>query len=345
MKEYAQSQQSQSQQSESSNNSSSAGSTASQSTQLQQAGGLTLSTAFDQMVNGFISQAKNTAHQVAEMARQHQDNQTAQWAGKVWTIANTFSGIQQSIAQEKMDGVKEKSAFAGEQIRAVMGTGQVSQESAEKLLKSAGGYWTLADKEAKENTSANASGAAEKALNSETVEQHHMPTNRPGAHCGIATALMLLQANGKGDMGDANQLVSEMYILGDGTDVDLMGQALRKRGLKNAESTRSGTWTQLMDTLKKGQPVPFGVNYSVGTVVKMNSRPSKYYSHLRPGDRYEDSFPGAGHWILVVGFEGSVENPTHFLYNDPNLGGQVRASKAELEKMGVGNGQFWQVTQ
>ena len=77
----------------------------------------------------------------------------------------------------------------------------------------------------------------------------------------------------------------------------------------------------------------------------MNSTPSTYYAHKRPGDRYSEAFPGSGHWILVVAFEGTPENPTHFLYNDPNLGGQVRATKSELEKMGVGNGDFFQITQ
>ena len=129
-------------------------------------------------------------------------------------------------------------------------------------------------------------------------------------------------------MGDANQLVSEMYIHGSGTDVDLMAKSLRKRGLDNAQSTRDGTWGPLMATLQKGQPVPFGVTHCVGEIVKMNSNPSKYFAHKRPGDRYSDDFPGSGHWILVVGFEGTPENPTHFYttihiwvvkYEPPNL--------------------------
>ena len=97
--------------------------------------------------------------------------------------------------------------------------------------------------------------------------------------------------------------------------------------------------------LAERAPVPFGVTHCTGEIVKMNTNPSKYFAHKRPGDRYSDDFPGSGHWILVVGFEGSPENPTHFLYNDPHLGGQVRATKSELERMGVGNGQFFQITQ
>lgn len=304
----------------------------------------TLNEIFGLITNGYMQEAMHTAHLSANKFRQHQDNQSAQWAGKIWTVANTFSEIQQIISQEKMDGVKEKAALIGTLTRALMGSGEISQGDADRVLTSAGGYWEMADKASKE-TSSNGTGAASVAENSETVEQYKLGTGRTYAHCGIATSIMLLQANGKGDMGDANQLVSEMYIYNAGTDVDLMAKSLRKRGLANAESTREGTWGPLMSTLQKGQPVPFGVTHCVGEIVKMNSNPSRYFAHKNPGDRYSDDFPGSGHWILVVGFEGTPENPTHFLYNDPHLGGQVRATKSELERMGVGNGNFFQITQ
>jgi len=296
------------------------------------------------IVEGQMQGAMDSAHHLADIGRQHQCNATVQWAGKLWTIANTFTEIQQIIARETMDGVKEKAAHVGELARALMNSGEVEQSDIDRVLKSAGGYWELADKEAKK-TSSNATGAALVAQNSETVEQYKMGTNRPGAHCGIATSLMLLQANGKGDMSEANQLVSEMYIYKRGTDADLMAQALRKRGLENASATRSGNLAGLMETLQKGQPVPFGITHCVGEVVKMNSTPSRNYAHYRPGDRHERGFPPAGHWVLVVGFEGSPENPTHFLFNDPDVGGQLRATTAELIQMGDGEGRFFQITQ
>ena len=297
--------------------------------------------------NGYMQDSMASAHNLANVARSYNDNATVQWAGKLWTIAKSFSEIQQIIAQESLSGVKDKAALIGQLVRALADSGTVAQGDVDRILTSAGGYWELADKAEKE-ASSNGTGAAAIAQNAETVEQYKMPTGRTGAHCGIATALMLLQANGIGAMGsmdDANQLVSEMYIYKKGTDVDLMAKSLRERGLDSAQSTREGTWGPLMTTLQKGQPVPFGVTHCVGEIVKMNSNSSKYFAHKRPGDRYSDDFPGSGHWILVVGFEGTSENPTHFLYNDPHLGGQVRATKSELEKMGVGNGNFFQITQ
>jgi|GEM_PF-3025948 len=317
----------------------------------------TLGSVFGLIVAGQIQESKKQIAQLADRARQHQDNQTVQWAGNIWTVAHAFSEIQHAISQEALDGVQEKAALIGTLTRGLIGSGHISQESGDRVLQSAGGYWTMANKAKEEKSqTANgetpstdkntaAAGALSTAQNSETVEQYKLPTNKTWAHCGIATSMMLLQANGKGDMADANQLVSEMYISGKGSDVGLMAEAMRKRGLKTAEGTRNGTWGPLMDTLKSGQPVPFGITHSVGDVVKMNKASSKHYANYKPGDRHYRKFGESGHWVLVVGFEGSPEKPTHFLFNDPDVGGQIRATKSELEQMGVGNGQFFQITQ
>ena len=345
MKEQMQSQQSE--QSQSSQSSSSNPVFCSNGHLNVQAPPKTLQSILTMIADGHMRDAMDSAQQLADISRKHQCNSSVQWAGKLWTIAHTFTEIQQVIARETMDGIKEKAALVGELIRSLMSSGEVAQSDADRVLKSAGGYWDLADKEAKQSTNQpnNAEGALANAKNSETVEQYKLPTGRTFAHCGIATSLMLLQANGKGDMGEANQLVSEMYITGSGTDVDLMAKSLRKRGLDNAQSTRNGTFSQMIETLKNGQPVPFGIAYSTGEVVKMNSNMSQYYAHYKPGDRHHRSFGASGHWVLIVGFEGSPENPTHFLFNDPDVGGQLKATKAEIESMGVGNGQFFQITQ
>ena len=33
-----------------------------------------------------------------------------------------------------------------------------------------------------------------------------------------------------------------------------------------------------------------------------------------------------------MAYEGTKESPTHFIINDPDLGGQIRATKGEVEK-------------
>ena len=39
------------------------------------------------------------------------------------------------------------------------------------------------------------------------------------------------------------------------------------------------------------------------------------------------------------------ENPSAFLFNDPDVGGKLRTSKDGLASMGVGNGSMWMVKQ
>ena len=311
-------------------------------------GSSSLADAFALIAAGSLAAAKDSASQVANQARGHNDNQTVQWAGNIWTIANSLGEIQQKINAETFDGVKELASTAADLTRSLMNTGVISQGAGENVVTSAGGYWTMADKASKQsNNSGN--GAASNAANAETVDQHQLSASRGWAYCGIATSMMMLYANGKGDKNNVSaerdQLVSEMYHTGSGTDVDQMAASLRKRGLEGSTSTRNGTFSQLLDSLDAGQPVPFGITHMTGTIVKLNSAGSSRYPHKKAGDRHDKRFGASGHWVLVTGYEGNRDNPTHFIINDPDLGGQVKATKGELENMGVGNGQFFQVYQ
>ena len=349
MQSYSQqsTQKSSSDYSSSSSSSSSYASNADQAT-LIASGASSLADAFALIANGSLAAAKESASQLANQARTISDNQTVQWAGKIWTIANSLGEIQLKINNKTFDGVKDLASTAADLTRSLMDIGVISQGAGESVVQSAGGYWNMAD-EASKQSNANGSGALANAANAETVDQHRLSSSRGWAYCGISTSLMMLYANGKADKNnisaDRDQLVSEMYIRGSGTDVDQMAASLRKRGIEGSTSTREGTMTQLLDTLDAGQPVPFGIAHMTGTIVKINSAGSKNFPHKRVGDRHERGYGATGHWVLVVGYEGSRENPTHFIINDPDLGGQVRATRSELETMGVGNGNFFQVYQ
>ena len=162
--------------------------------------------------------------------------------------------------------------------------------------------------------------------------------------------MMLLQANGKSDPAKTTQemhnIASQIYIKGSGTDVDAMARLLRSRGLERAQATRNGNMQGLLDTLDKGQPVPFGVFHCEGTIVKLNQGGSTKHRYAKVGDQHYRSFdPVSGHWVMVVDYEGSRENPTHFIVSDPDLGGQIRCTRAQLTRMGVGEGNFFQITQ
>ena len=199
------------------------------------------------------------------MARQ-MNNQMSQQAGQVWTIADSLGQIQEAINSENMSGIKALASTAADLTRALMGSGIISQGYGERVLESAGGYWNMAEASAKE-TASNASGAAANAQNSETVDQHRLSSSRGWAYCGIATSMMMLYANGKGDKNNVSrerdQLISEMYNYNVGTDVDQMA-VIEKGGLdskaRNGTSLAYFLWMQVSRS--------FWTYHMTGTITK-----------------------------------------------------------------------------
>ena len=105
---------------------------------LAQASPKTIREIFTLIVAGHLQEAKYSASETADRARLHKDNQTVQWAGKVWTVANLFADIQRAIADEAIEGITEKAALAGNIIRSLIGSRQVAKEEGERALQSAG---------------------------------------------------------------------------------------------------------------------------------------------------------------------------------------------------------------
>ena len=265
------------------------------------------------------------------------ETDSAAVAGKIWTIAHSLMESQSQISSKQYSQAKVSASTAASTARTLMDSDVFDAALLDKVIQAAGGYWTIANDAAK----ALSDTASQTTLqDSETVDQYALPHSRNWAYCGVATSIMLLRANGGSPPAnlqqDMTELASEIYVTGSGSDVDLMAQALRERGLENATSTRTGNFEQLLDTLDSGQPVPFGVTHTKGQVIKLNSGGSTNYPHLQVGNQHEAQYPGSGHWVLVVGYEGSRENPTHFIYNDPAVGGQLRVTKDALGRMGVG---------
>ena len=312
-----------------------------------------LEAVFGLIADGQLENAKGQAHALANAARAEEDARTASAAGNIWTVAHGLQLVQAGLRDERFPEVKTQAAGAADLARSLMGSGAISQEDGQRIVQAAGGYWTMADKAIKESSGKTAGAgmenAANAAMSSETVDQYSLDHHRNWAYCGIATTLMLLRANGMSDEAsthrDMQSLAAQVYVTGAGTDVDKMAKVLRDRGLEDAKSTRNGSMAQLLDTLDKGQPVPFGVVHSEGRVTKVNAGGSKRYPGLKAGSEHYKTFGPAGHWVLVTGYEGSRENPTHFIINDPDMGGQLRATRAQLERMGIGSGNFYQVTQ
>ena len=180
------------------------------------------------------------------------------------------------------------------------------------------------------------------------LDQHEFDHGNSGAFCGIATTAMMLQANGK-DAGtshaDLNEYARAMYFPGQGTSGTAMAAYLRKQGLQNSNYRTDGSRTRLVESLQTGQPVPLGVVMVQGEVTRLKGGSSERYPHRKVGDRHHKTFPGSGHWVLVTRFEGRPDKPAAFYVNDPDLGGQLKVTPAELTKMAAGEGQYWMVEQ
>ena len=175
------------------------------------------------IANGHLSQARAQAHETANQARAQQDSKSAEVAGQIWTIAQSYTEIQALLKERKYAPVKDKAKNSADQTRALIAAGHISNEIGDKVLKIAGGYWTIAEKmilEQSPSKSAPEGSAAANAQNSETIDQHRLnhPNNR--AYCGVATLMMLFEANGQdaNNTQEMNRIASQIYINGQGSD-------------------------------------------------------------------------------------------------------------------------------
>ena len=292
------------------------------------------------LVEGRLSEAKEQVEMIAEEGRINGDDLAVEMAGNIWTVSDSLKKAQDALSEDSFSEAKSHASLAADISRQLQTQGGVSVDDADRIIKASGGFWTIADQSEKESK-----GNADVG----PVDQHQMNHERNWAFCGIATMLMVLRANGKNpptqSRADIQRLAEGIYFTGSGTSGAGMAQRLRDNGLSNAEYTTTGTLGQIISTLDKGQPVPLGVMHSEGTVVELPSGGSSRYPYLREGDNHYKKFGGSGHWLLVVGYEGDKENPSAFLFNDPDVGGKLRTSKAGLASMGVGNGSMWMVKQ
>ncbi|MCP4804620.1 MAG: hypothetical protein GY913_32655 [Proteobacteria bacterium] len=179
------------------------------------------------------------------------------------------------------------------------------------------------------------------------IDQHAMNSRNAGGYCGVATVLSTLQGLGKDpgvDVQNRTELdafASQMYIQGKGSSGNKMAMVLRDQGETGAEMTYGGGVSTIMDTLKKGKPVPVGF-VSMGGDITADARSARY-GQLHEGDRHYKKFGEAGHWATVVGFEGDPKNPSHFIVNDSDTGAQIRMTRSELERHTKANQGIWMV--
>ena len=301
-----------------------------------------INAAFGFVLSGDFKSAKASAQKAADAARAGGQDPIVQQAGLVWRVATAFEQTTAAMADKRYDAAKNHAAEAGSGARALLALGGLDATDVDRSIQSAGQAWTLAKQ------------AADKAAAEQTgrevpiVDQHQLSHDRNWAFCGVATLIMMLRANGikqGSSTGELNGLADRVYHTGKGTSGADMAGVLRERGLKDSTYTTTGGTGALLQSLDKGQPVPFGVMSVQGVVTKLEGGSSHRYSGRRVGDSHTRQFQGSGHWVLVVRYEGKQDAPTAFYVNDPDLGGELRCTPAQLDDMGMGNGNYWMVHQ
>ena len=296
---------------------------------------------FDFVIAGDFDAARSSASSAAEGARATGDEALARQAGLVWQVADAFDKAQDAMAEKRFEAAKGHATHAAAQSRALLPTGAVEADDLQLAITSAGQAWELA------RTAAEQAVKDRRGRPTEMMDQHQLPHWNNGAFCGIAVMIMMLRANGMeqgSSTADLDALARRVYISGKGTSGSAMSGVLRERGIQDSRFTTTGTQATLIQSLEKGQTVPFGVTSVEGTVTRLEGGSSHRYNR-RVGDPHQRKFRGAGHWVLVTGYEGTPERPTAFFVNDPDLGGELRCTPMQISRMGEGSGSFYLVHQ
>ena len=305
------------------------------------AGGL--DAVLDQIIAGNFDEAMASARATADQGRASGSDSAVSSAGKAWQVASAFDQAQDAMVDERYESAKVHASNAATQARAILAVEPGSASDLQLIIESAGEAWTLANKAA-EKAAKESQGGQDAPM----IDQHELNHWNNGAFCGLATMIMMLRANGiaqGSSNADLNALASQVYISGKGSSGTLMASTLRKKGLKDSTFTIQGNRSKLVETLDKGQTVPLGVVLCSGTITNLAGGSSSRYPHYRVGDEHYHRFQGSGHWVLVTRYEGKSEAPTAFIVNDPDLGGEMRCTPAQLDDMSDGNGRYWMIHQ
>jgi len=186
-------------------------------------------------------------------------------------------------------------------------------------------------------------------LASPMLDQHEFGHWNDGAFCGLATMVMMMQANGleRGTShADLEHYASRIYNKdAGGTSGAAMATYLRNEGMDQSSFTTTGNANRLVKSLQSGQPVPLGVVKMKGEITRLKGGSSERYPYLKVGDRHEKRFGNSGHWVLVTRFEGKAESPTAYYVNDPDVGGELKCTPAEISEIAAGEGNYWMVEQ
>lgn len=330
-----------------------------------------ISNLFDLAIDGKLNDASTGAATTASRYRAEHGLKPGDPAdvttalGQVWQVGDSLSRAQRSLTSGDHGTAKTAAHNAAQQARALLASGAITKENADRIIQAAGGWWSTADKASREGVKPEDTNPDRKqqpsqqptqqptqqgqgqAKHTPTIDQHRLPHERSWAFCGIATMIGVLRASGKevdaSSAASLNQLSRDIYIPGSGTSGAGMASRMREFGLKDARFTQSGRTSDVVALLDKGKPVPLGVDSIGGEVVSL-PRSSARYPGLKQGDDHYHRFGASGHWVTVVGYEGTPDKPTHYLVNDPDTGARLRMSASEFARHSAAQNGLWMVS-
>ena len=294
-----------------------------------------LRAAFAAIAEGRMADARSQAHSVADrwrQAKQQDSGPVTEVAGQIWRTSHALSLVQSAIGSKDYENAKTRASEAAGLARTLKATGRVDPALADSVVKSAGGWWTLAETSIDVAKSKGGGGA----MNTPLIDQHALPHWNAGNFCGLATLGMVFEYHGnKVDMSSAAAIDSfkrGIYIPGDGSSGAGMAARMREKGLKGAQFGTGGKASALNKMLAEGKPVPVGVMELEGVIEHIPNTSERYGARLKKGDRHYKTFPGSGHWVAAVGIEGSPEAPTHYYINDPDTGARLKLTVEQFSR-------------
>jgi len=300
---------------------------------------------YSTLAKGDYATAKGEAHGLAQQGRLNDQPKLVEKSGVAWQVADKLEQAMEAIGNRDYQAAKRLASEAADLTRTLVREGVLDSSLGGKVLEEAGLIWNKAN-------DLGGKAASDLVASTPMLDQHNRNSfDHPqrSVFCGVATTVMMAQANGI-DIGtgyqDLDRVGRQIYIPGNGSSGSAMAGFLRDQGLENSNFTTTGTLDDINRSLKAGQPVPLGVVSSQGTIHAMgNGGYSARYGQRTVNQTHSKSFGPDGHWVLVTGAEGNPDNPSAYIVNDPDLGGQLRVTPSQLAKMGVRNGSLWVVRQ
>jgi hypothetical protein len=176
----------------------------------------------------------------------------------------------------------------------------------------------------------------------------YSPEDKNGQLCMPSSLLVMYGASHNGnlpiDVNDKNKVMDFAYktvFIGNQSDGSLVGNMSRYD--VNANFKPNANLTDITAALDQGHVVPVGVQGFPSTLAltqTSNGHPERVGG---AGTIIEGRGAGYSHWVTVVGYTGSKNNPTGFIINDSDTGAQLYMKSQDFSKASIRNNDTYAV--